>query len=94
MSGGMRKRLSIGCAVARRPRVILLDEPTSALDMVCREAIADYITKFKEAGGIVIIATHEISEVEMCDAVYLLRVGELSRYEYIGDAASLVEKLK
>ncbi|MBR0302725.1 MAG: ABC transporter ATP-binding protein, partial [Clostridia bacterium] len=46
MSGGMRKRLSIGCAVARRPRVILLDEPTSALDMVCREAIADYITKF------------------------------------------------
>ena len=40
MSGGMKKRLSIGCAVANRPPILLLDEPTAALDLACKESIA------------------------------------------------------
>lgn len=78
MSGGMKKRLSIGCAVANRPSVILLDEPTSALDILCREAIADYLTKFREAGGVAVIATHDGAEVGLCDKVYVLRDGVLT----------------
>ncbi len=79
MSGGMKKRLSIGCAVASRPSVILLDEPTSALDIICREAIADYLRKFRAAGGIAILSTHDAAEVGLCDEVYILKDGKLTR---------------
>lgn len=78
MSGGMKKRLSIGCAVANRPGVILLDEPTSALDIICRESIIDYLLKFKDAGGIVIIATHDTREMGLCDKVFILKEGKLT----------------
>lgn len=93
MSGGMKKRLSIGCAVARRPGVILLDEPTSALDIVCREAISGYLKKFKESGGIAVIATHDVKEIDLCDEIYVLKDGVLSRYEKGADTAELVEAL-
>ena len=78
LSGGMKKRLSIGCAVANRPSVILLDEPTSALDVICRGAIADYLKKFREAGGIVVISTHDTAEIAYCDKVYVLKDGDLT----------------
>jgi ABC-2 type transport system ATP-binding protein len=56
MSGGMKKRLSIGCAVAHDPRILLLDEPSAALDLVCRERILDYLEAFRKRGGIVILS--------------------------------------
>lgn len=93
MSGGMKKRLSIGCAVANRPSVILLDEPTSALDIVCREAIFDYLTKFKEAGGIAVIATHDVKEIDLCDAIYVLKDGVLTRLEDGVDVKKISEIL-
>ncbi len=43
MSMGMKKRLSIGCAVYGNPDILLLDEPTAALDIVCKESIYAYI---------------------------------------------------
>lgn len=51
MSGGMKKRLSIGCAVSGEPRVLLLDEPTAALDLICKERIYSYLKEFKANGG-------------------------------------------
>ena len=92
MSGGMKKRLSIGCAVAKRPGVILLDEPTSALDVLCRKSIADYLRKFREAGGIVVIATHDVKELDLCDEVYVLRDGVLKRHD-AGDGESRLEEM-
>ncbi|MBR6918410.1 MAG: ABC transporter ATP-binding protein [Clostridia bacterium] len=93
MSGGMKKRLSIGCAVASGPEVILLDEPTSALDIVCREAIADYLRKFRAAGGIIIIATHDVKEIDLCDKIYILKDGHLSDVGSKRSAEELTEIL-
>lgn len=59
MSGGMKKRLSIGCAVANNPHILILDEPGAALDLVCKERIYSYLKDFKSKGGIVLISTHE-----------------------------------
>lgn len=90
MSGGMKKRLSIGCAVARAPRILLLDEPSAALDLVCKEKIYDYFSKFKSEGGILILATHDVQEIELCDKCYILKQGLLNEYNYDGDVRRLV----
>ncbi len=80
MSGGMKKRLSIGCAVANHPAVLFLDEPSAALDIVCKERIVDYLRRFKSAGGIIVIATHDVYELDLCDRLYVLKDGVLSEY--------------
>jgi len=94
MSGGMKKRLSIGCSVANDPSILLLDEPSGALDLVCRESISRYLTDFKEKGGIVIIATHDVYELEMSDKLYVLKDGTLSLHTGERDVATLAGLLR
>ncbi|MGN0167983.1 MAG: ABC transporter ATP-binding protein [Acetatifactor sp.] len=93
MSGGMKKRLSIGCAVANRPRLLLLDEPSAALDFICKERIGNYLRDFKAQGGTILLATHDVQELSLCDAWYILRDGVLVPYVYDGDVHHLVGKL-
>lgn len=81
MSGGMKKRLSIALAVAHSPRLLFLDEPSAALDIICREKIKRYLLSFKESGGTVLLATHDLSELEICDKIYLLKNGKTELYE-------------
>ena len=81
MSGGMKKRLAIGCAIAQNPPILLLDEPTAALDLVCKEAIYSYLELFRAQGGIVVLATHDVHELQLCDAVYVLKDGQLQPFE-------------
>ena len=93
MSGGMKKRLSIGCAIANRPPVLLLDEPMAALDISCKQTISDYINTHKKAGGIAILVTHDIMELDLCDKLYILKDGRLFPFEYDGNVENLVESL-
>lgn len=93
MSGGMKKRLSIGCALAKRQPILLLDEPTAALDLVCKESITDYIRLYKNSGGIVILATHDVMEFDLCSKMFILKNGCLNHYEYTGDIRDLTERL-
>ncbi len=76
LSGGMKKRVSIGCALAGRPSVLLLDEPGAALDLPGKARVRKYLTMFKEMGGTVVVATHEESELDICDRIYALSGGE------------------
>ncbi len=93
MSGGMKKRLSIGCATYGRPPILLLDEPMAALDLVCKQTIFDYIKRHKADGGIVLLATHDVLELELCDEWYLLKDGRLIPFDYRGNVEELVKKL-
>ena len=90
MSGGMKKRLSIGCSVANHPK---LDEPSAALDLICKERIGNYLKDFKAQGGSIILATHDVQEIELCDAWYILKNGMLEPYLYDGNVHHLVGKL-
>ena len=92
MSGGMKKRLSIGCSVARKPHVLLLDEPTAALDLICKEQIREYLLRHKENGGIILLTTHDERELEICDKLYVIKNGILEQVEYSGDIKALKEK--
>lgn len=93
MSGGMKKRLSIGCAVAGRPPILLLDEPTAALDLACKERIAEYLRQYKRAGGLLLLTTHDVLELTLCDRWYIIKDGVLQPFTFTGDVAALVEQL-
>lgn len=93
MSGGMKKRLAIGCAVAHNPKILLLDEPSAALDLVCKERISNYLLDFKEQGGIIILATHDVQELPLCDKLYILKSGVLEDYQYDGNVHRLAGRL-
>lgn len=93
MSGGMKKRLSISCAVAHRPEILLLDEPSAALDLICKERISNYFLDFKRQGGILLLATHDVQELSLCDQWYIMKNGKLVSYHYDGNIHTLVGKL-
>ena len=94
LSGGMRKRLSIGCALARNPTILLLDEPTAALDLVGKERILRCFENFRESGGLLVIASHDPWELELCDDWRLLRGGVLEPYTYTGERGRLIRDLE
>lgn len=92
LSGGMRKRLSVGCAMAGDPAVMLLDEPTSALDVVAKERLMNYFNDYVRGGGAIVLVTHDTPELANCTRCYLLNEGTLSLCSDI-DSRSLAQKL-
>ena len=94
LSGGMRKRLSIGCAISHDPQILLLDEPTAALDLAARERLLDYFASHRARGGMILLATHDLRELETSSRCYLLSGGTAAPYAYDGDARRLAETLE
>lgn len=76
LSGGMKRRVSIGCALTDDPDILIMDEPTSSLDIYHRSVIFDYLSAFRAKGGTVIMATHDIEEMALCDRLYLISGGQ------------------
>lgn len=77
LSGGMKKRLSIACALAGHGRYLILDEPGAALDMECKADIRRYLKTYTAAGGAVLLTSHEIAELSVCTRLYVLKRGKL-----------------
>lgn len=94
LSGGMKKRLAIGCALARSPEILLMDELSTALDLACKAELLDQLRTLRGAGKTLLLASHDPQELALCDALWLLRDGRLTPCAYDGDAAALAEKLR
>lgn len=75
LSGGMKKKVSIGCALAGNPPILLLDEPGAALDLPGKAKVREYLQRYKDMGGTVVLATHEETELDICDKLYALKEG-------------------
>ena len=91
LSEGMKKRLSIACAVKKHSKILLMDEPSAALDIAAKEVIHEYIKKFTAGGGIVILVTHDEGEINLCDRYYILKDGVLSDYRFDGNIKNLAK---
>lgn len=81
ISGGMKKRVSIGIALSGMPPVLILDEPSAALDLVCKEDIKRYLQIYLERKGTVVITTHEESELSLCSRLYIMKDGKLAEVD-------------
>jgi ABC-2 type transport system ATP-binding protein len=89
-SGGMKKRLSLICALVQEPEIAFLDEPTVAMDPQSRHAVWDFIRDLAKDGKTVILTTHYMEEAqELCDRVGIIDHGKLIA---LGTPVELMEK--
>ncbi|QPM90740.1 ABC transporter ATP-binding protein [Pseudooceanicola algae] len=82
LSGGMKRRVLIGKALAHEPRVLFLDEPTAGVDVALRKDMWETVDQLKADGVTIILTTHYIEEAEaMADRVAVIRKGEILMVE-------------
>lgn len=77
LSGALRQRLALGCAVLHQPEVLFLDEPTSGVDPASREAFWRLITTIAASGTGVVVTTHYVREAEACARVAFMHRGRV-----------------
>ncbi|MEX1008740.1 MAG: ATP-binding cassette domain-containing protein [Acidimicrobiia bacterium] len=82
LSGGQRKRVSVAYELLTRPSLLLLDEPTSGLDPGYERSLMESLRALADDGRTVIVVTHSIASIELCDRVLFLAPG--GRVAYFG----------
>jgi ABC-2 type transport system ATP-binding protein len=77
LSGGMKQKLALCCALVHRPEILLLDEPTTGVDAVSRREFWDLLADLKKAGLTILVSTPYMDEADRCDRVALMQGGRL-----------------
>jgi drug efflux transport system ATP-binding protein len=77
LSGGMKQKLALACALVPQPRVLLLDEPTTGVDPVSRREFWDTLAHLAAEGLTILVATPYLDEAERCRRVALMHLGEI-----------------
>jgi ABC-2 type transport system ATP-binding protein len=86
LSGGMKQKLALVCALVPQPRVLLLDEPTTGVDPVSRREFWDVLAHLAAEGLTILVATPYLDEAERCHRIALMYQGEIHQ---IGTPAAL-----
>ncbi|HEV7926479.1 MAG TPA: ABC transporter ATP-binding protein [Verrucomicrobiae bacterium] len=77
-SGGMKRRINLGCALLHRPKLVLLDEPTVGIDPQARAKILEFITELRAAGTAILYTTHYLEEAEtLCQRIGIIDHGKV-----------------
>ena len=89
-SGGMRRRLNLGCALVSAPRLILLDEPTVGVDPQSRAHIFQAVNQLRSEGVTILYTTHYLQEAEdLCDRIAIMDEGRLEALGTLPELLSL-----
>lgn len=78
LSGGMKRRVCIGCAMAGNPQLLILDEPGAALDVEGKDILYAWLKEYQGGGGTVLLSSHEKTEWEIGDRMLVMRDGRLT----------------
>lgn len=77
LSGGMKQKLALSCALIHKPRILVLDEPTTGVDAVSRKEFWEMLKTLKEQGITIIVSTPYMDEAGLCDQVALIQKGNI-----------------
>lgn len=77
LSGGMKQKLALSCALIHRPRILLLDEPTTGVDAVSRSEFWDMLATLKGRGMTILVSTPYMDEARRCDRIALMNGGRI-----------------
>jgi ABC-2 type transport system ATP-binding protein len=77
LSGGMRRRLSLACALAHRPDVVFLDEPTVGVDPALRVQFWAHFRRLAADGTTLLVSSHVMDEADRCDDLVFMRAGRI-----------------
>ncbi len=89
LSGGQRKRVSVACELLTEPALLFLDEPTSGLDPGNEAVLMALLRDLARAGRTVVVVTHSVQSLDLCDRVVVLAAG--GRLAYFGPPAGAIE---
>ena len=77
LSGGMKQKLALSCALVHKPSVLFLDEPTTGVDAVSRKEFWDMLASLKEKGISILVSTPYMDEARLCDRIALITHGRI-----------------
>ena len=77
LSGGMKQKLALCCAMIHKPKVLFLDEPTTGVDAVSRKEFWDILAKLKEQGITILVSTPYMDEATLCERIALIQEGRI-----------------
>jgi len=77
LSGGMKQKLALCCALIHKPTVLFLDEPTTGVDPVSRKEFWEMLKRLKEQGITIIVSTPYMDEATLCDKIALIQNGKI-----------------
>jgi len=81
LSGGMKQKLALSCALIHRPTVLFLDEPTTGVDAVSRKEFWEMLRNLKQQGITILVSTPYMDEAALCDRVALIQLGNIMRID-------------
>jgi ABC-2 type transport system ATP-binding protein len=79
LSGGMKQKLALSCALIHKPEVLFLDEPTTGVDAVSRKEFWEMLQRLKSLGITIIVSTPYMDEAGLCDRVALIQNGKIMK---------------
>lgn len=89
LSGGMKQKLALSCALIHKPKVLFLDEPTTGVDPVSRKEFWEMLKRLREKGISIFVSTPYMDEAALCDRIALIQGGKILR---VDSPENIIEK--